>query len=218
MRDLPAFDGVELLGIGMFGGGQLHHGRETITAPDQLAGQKFRMGGPIQERLLTELCAVPVAAPASKAYELLESGVVDGSLHTSESVVNFRLEDSLTQHTLFPEGFYDATFFVAMNGARWDGLSRADRDAIAAISGEELFARLGCGLRRAEPGRARRAGRGGARDRRGFARADRRRGRGPGRHGRRLVRGRPRSRRRRSRGADGRLPRALRRHQRAVSR
>lgn len=138
MRDLPAFDGVELLGIGMFGGGQLHHGRETITAPDQLAGQKFRMGGPIQERLLTELGAVPVAAPASKAYELLESGVVDGSLHTFESVVNFRLEDSLTHHTLFPEGFYDATFFVAMNGDRWAGLSQADRDAIAAISGEEL--------------------------------------------------------------------------------
>ena len=138
MRDLPAFDGVEVLGVGMFGGGQMHHGKETIATPEQLAGQKFRMGGPIQERLLTELGAVPVAAPASKAYELLESGVIDGSLHTMESVVNFRLEDSLTHHTVFPGGLYDATFFIAMNGARWAGLSEADRAAIRKISGEAL--------------------------------------------------------------------------------
>jgi TRAP-type C4-dicarboxylate transport system substrate-binding protein len=114
-----------------------------MAAPADLAGQKFRMGGPIQEKLLTALGAVPVAAPAPKAYELLESGVVDGSLHTMESVVSFRLEDSLTHHTVFPQGFYDATFFVVMNGAKWDALSEGDRTAIQAIAGEELSAAWG---------------------------------------------------------------------------
>ena len=139
----PTFDGVHMLAVGMFGGGQLHHGTKPMETPADIAGQKFRMGGPIQEKLLTSLGAVPVAAPATKAYEMLESGVIDGSLHTMESVVNFRLDESLTAHTIFPDGFYDATFFLAMNGARWDGLSEEDRTAIASIAGETLSAAWG---------------------------------------------------------------------------
>ena len=143
LADNAAFDGVKLLGVGMFGGGQLHHGTKTISTPADMQNQKFRMGGPIQEKLLTALGAVPVAAPATKAYEMLESGVIDGSLHTTESVVNFRLEDVLKHHTIFPNGFYDATFFVAMNGAKWDGLSDQDKTAIQSIIGEELSAAWG---------------------------------------------------------------------------
>lgn len=143
LADNVAFDGVKMLGVGMFGGGQLHHGSETVTSPDDVANVKFRMGGPIQEQLLTSLGAIPVAAPATKAYEMLESGVIDGSLHTMESVVNFRLEDSLTHHTIFPNGFYDATFFVIMNGAKWGGLSDEDKAAIEGIIGEELSAAWG---------------------------------------------------------------------------
>ncbi len=143
LADNAAFEGVKMLGVGMFGGGQLHHGSATMTAPEDLANVKFRMGGPIQEKLLTALGAVPVAAPATKAYEMLESGVIDGSLHTMESVVNFRLEDSLKHNTLFPNGFYDATFFVVMNGAKWDGLDEADKTAIQGIIGEPLSAAWG---------------------------------------------------------------------------
>jgi TRAP-type C4-dicarboxylate transport system substrate-binding protein len=138
-----AFDGVKVLGVGTLGGGQLHHAGATMTSPEDVANQKFRMGGPIQEKLLTAMGSVPVAAPATKAYEMLESGVVDGSLNSLESIVNFRLEDSLTHHTIFPNGFYDATFFVAMNGAKWDGLSDADKAAIETIVGEELSAKWG---------------------------------------------------------------------------
>ena len=143
LGDNTAYEGVKMLAVGMFGGGQLHHGTKAMTAPADLMNQKFRMGGPIQEKLLTSLGAVPVAAPATKAYEMLESGVIDGSLHTMESVVNFRLEDVLKHHTIFPNGFYDATFFVAMNGAKWDGLSDQDKTAIQGIIGEELSAAWG---------------------------------------------------------------------------
>ena len=143
LSDNAVFDGVKMLAVGMFGGGQLHHGSKTLASPADLENQKFRMGGPIQEKLLTALGAVPVAAPATKAYEMLESGVIDGSLHTMESVVNFRLEDSLEHHTVFPNGFYDATFFVIMNGAKWDGLSDQDKTAIEGIIGETLSAEWG---------------------------------------------------------------------------
>lgn len=143
LADNPAFAGIKILGLGLFGGGQLHHGARAITTPADITNQKFRMGGPIQERMLTALGAVPVAAPATRAYEMLESGVIDGSLHPVESVMNFRLEGVLNHHTVFPDGFYDATFFVAMNAARWNRLSEADRSAIELITGETLSAAWG---------------------------------------------------------------------------
>lgn len=133
-----AFQGVHLLGMGMLGGGQINHGSKDVVTPEDLKNQKVRMGGPIQKRLLADMGAIPVSAPATKAYELLEGGVIDASLHGLESVVNFRLDGKLTHHTIIPEGFYDATFFVAMNGAKWASLSSADQQAITQVSGEHL--------------------------------------------------------------------------------
>jgi len=132
------FDGVKLLGVGLFGGGAIHHGSKDIVKPEDFENQKIRMGGPIQKRLLEDMGAVPIAAPAPQAYELLQSGVVDGSLNPLESVINFRVADLLTHHTLIPGGFYDATFFLAMNERKWKQLSQADRDAIMKVSGKHF--------------------------------------------------------------------------------
>lgn len=134
----PAFDGVEMLGVGLLGGGQIHHGAKAVITPEDMANQKVRIGGPIQTQIIEALGAVPVAAPPTKAYELLEGGVIDASLHSVESVMNFRLEESLKHHTIIPNGLYDSTFFIVMNEARWQSLDEADRTAIAAISGEAL--------------------------------------------------------------------------------
>lgn len=136
-----AFAGVKMLGVGSLGPGVINHGSKDIVSPEDMANQKVRMGGPIQKRLIEELGAVPIAAPATKAYELLESRVIDASLHTLESVVNFRLADELTHHTVIPGGFYDGTFFLVMNERKWQKLSQADQDAIMSVSGE-AFARL----------------------------------------------------------------------------
>jgi TRAP-type C4-dicarboxylate transport system substrate-binding protein len=143
LKDNEAYKGVTLLGVGMLGGGVINHGKKPVTTLDDLKSQKVRMGGPIQKRLLEDLGAIPIAAPAPKAYELLESGVIDASLHSMESVVNFRVEDKLKHHTKFPGGFYDGTFFIAMNQGKWNRLSQADRDAITKISGEALSRLVG---------------------------------------------------------------------------
>jgi TRAP-type transport system periplasmic protein len=138
-----AFKGVTLLGTGMLGGGQFHHPGKVIDTPDDLKGQKVRMGGPIQKRLLEDLGAVPVAGPGTKAYELLEGGVIDASLHALESVVNFRLDGKLKNHTVIPGGLYDATFFVGINEGKFKSLSAADQQAILKVSGEALSRRWG---------------------------------------------------------------------------
>lgn len=143
LKDNEAYKGVTMLGVGMLGGGVINHGKKPVTSLEDLRNQKVRMGGPIQKRLLEDLGAIAVAAPAPKAYELLESGVIDASLHSMESVVNFRVEDKLKHHTKIPGGFYDGTFFVVMNEGKWNRLSAADREAIAKISGEALSRRFG---------------------------------------------------------------------------
>ena len=133
-----AFKGVTLLGVGMLGGGQFHHPSKVIDTPDDLKGQKVRMGGPIQKRLLEDLGAIPVSGPGTKAYEMLEGGVIDASLHALESVVNFRLDGKLKNHTLIPGGLYDATFFIVINEGKFKGLSAADQQAVMKVSGESL--------------------------------------------------------------------------------
>ena len=138
-----AFKGVTLLGTGMLGGGQFHHPSKVIDTPDDLKGQKVRMGGPIQKRLLEDLGAIPVAGPGTKAYELLEGGVIDASLHALESVVNFRLDGKLKNHTIIPNGLYDAAFFIGINEGKFKSLSAADQQAILKISGEALSRRWG---------------------------------------------------------------------------
>lgn len=143
LADNEVFKGVKLLGVGQLGGGQLHHPSKPVDTLDALKGQKVRMGGPIQKRLLEELGAIPVAGPGTRALELLEGGVIDASLHPLESVVNFRLDGKLKQHTIIPGGLQDATFFIAMNEGKWNKLSEADRQAIMKISGEALSRRWG---------------------------------------------------------------------------
>ncbi|MFN3496209.1 MAG: TRAP transporter substrate-binding protein [Hydrogenophaga sp.] len=138
-----AFKGVVMLGTGMLGGGQFHHPSKVIDSADDLKGQKVRMGGPIQKRLLEDLGAIPVAGPGPKAYEMLEGGVIDASLHPLESVVNFRLDGKLKNHTLIPGGLYDASFFIVMNEGKFQRLSAADQQAIMKLSGEALSRRWG---------------------------------------------------------------------------
>lgn len=69
--------------------------------------------------------------------------MIDGSLHPLESVVNFRVDEKLKFHTKIPGGFYDASFFIGINEAKWKKLSQADRDAIMKVSGPALTKRWG---------------------------------------------------------------------------
>jgi TRAP-type C4-dicarboxylate transport system substrate-binding protein len=138
LAENPTYRGVKVLGTGMLGGGHIHHPTRATNTLEAMRGQKVRMGGPIQKRLLEEMGAIPVAGAASRAYEMLSGGVIDASLNPMESVVNFRLDSVLKNHTVIPDGLYDGTFFIAMNEGKWRRLSTADQQAIMRVSGETL--------------------------------------------------------------------------------
>ncbi len=143
LKDNDAFKGVEMLATGTLGGGTINHHSKAVINPEDLEGQKIRMGGPIQKRLLEELGAIPIARPAPQVYELLESGVVDGSLHSIESVVTFNLQNHLQEHTFFKDALYDAAAFIVINDKAMKKLDAKDQEAIRSVSQEALSAMWG---------------------------------------------------------------------------
>lgn len=134
---------VQLLSLFMMGTGAVHHSEKVMGSAEDFAGQKFRMGGPVQKGIIDGLGATPVAASVTKSYELLSSKVIDGSLNPYSDVVGFRIDEQLPYHTEIPGGFYDASIFLVVNKASFERISPEDQSAIMKISGAELAHRMG---------------------------------------------------------------------------
>ena len=67
---------------------------------------KIRSGGGISEAAAKALGASPLVKPAPESYELLSSGVADGTFFPSESIKSFNLDKVVKYATFFPGGFY----------------------------------------------------------------------------------------------------------------
>jgi TRAP-type mannitol/chloroaromatic compound transport system substrate-binding protein len=99
---------------------------------------KIRSGGGISEEMARALGASAFVKPAPESYELLSSGVADGTFFPLESIVSFKLGSVIKYATLFPGGFYGSAFGFFMNEDRWNKLSKEDQDAITSVSFEPL--------------------------------------------------------------------------------
>lgn len=134
-------DGVKVISIFTHGPGHIFNSKKPVTKVADLDGMKIRVGGGIVNDIAKQLGVVPIQAPSSKAYEILSNGVADGILFPDESVPFFKIERALKYQTHVPKGLYNTSFYVIMNQAKWDSLSKEDRAAIDAVSGE-AFARM----------------------------------------------------------------------------
>ena len=132
---------VKLLGLFTHGPGHIHNSKRTVNSSTDMKGLKLRVGGGIMNDMATELGAVTMLKPSSSTYELVSSGVADGTLFPLESIVAFNLQDKLTHTTLIPGGLYRQSFYLVMNKERFESLPEEDQKAIESISGE-AFARL----------------------------------------------------------------------------
>ena len=132
------YNGVKLLGVFTHGPGQMFNTKRPINSLADLAGMKIRTGGGIAEKSAQALGASAFVKPAPESYELLSSGVADGTFFPLESIVSFKLDTVIKHATLFPGGFYSSSFGFFMNEAKWDKLSKQDQDAIMSVSGEHL--------------------------------------------------------------------------------
>ena len=132
------YKGVKLLGVFTHGPGQMFNTKRPINKVEDLAGMKIRTGGGIAEQMARALGASAFVKPAPESYELLASGVADGTFFPLESINSFKLSTVVKYATLFPGGFYGSAFGFFMNEERWNKLAKEEQEAITSVSGEAL--------------------------------------------------------------------------------
>ena len=132
------YKGVKLLGVFTHGPGQMFLVKKPVNSVADIAGMKIRSGGGISEASAKALGASPLVKPAPESYEILASGVADGTFFPAESIRSFNLDKVVKHATIFPGGFYSSAFGFFMNEEKWDKLSKQDQDAIMSVSGEAL--------------------------------------------------------------------------------
>jgi len=131
------YKGVKQLGVFTHGPGQMFTKKPVASIAD-VQGLKIRTGGGVAEAVAKALGASAFVKPAPESYELLSSGVADGTFFPLESIISFKLDTVIKYATLFPGGFYSSSFGFFMNEDKWNKLSKQDQDAIASVSGEPL--------------------------------------------------------------------------------
>ena len=74
--------------------------------------------------------------PAPDSYELLSTGVMDGTLFPAESFESFKIDKIIRYATTFPGGLYNTSFVFMMNEGKYNKLPADQKKAVDAVSGE----------------------------------------------------------------------------------
>ena len=128
--------GVKVLAVFTHGPGIVFNTKRPIVKIDDLAGLKFRVGGGMVNEISKSLGMNVTLKPAPESYELLSSGVMDGTLFPAESVESFKIDKVIRYGTTFPGGLYNTSFVFMMNQAKYDGLPADVKKAVDEMSGE----------------------------------------------------------------------------------
>jgi len=114
--------------------------KEIKTAAD-LKGLKLLAPGAVASKMATNLGAVPLIRPPPEYYDSVSKGIVDGVIGTNSVIGGFKVEPLIKYHIDIPGGLHFSSFFEVVNKAKWESLTKADRDAIDGVSGE-AYAKL----------------------------------------------------------------------------
>jgi TRAP-type C4-dicarboxylate transport system substrate-binding protein len=138
------YQGVHLIGVFTHGPGQMFSTRHPIATAADLQGMKVRTGGGTSEAMVRALGASAVVTSVpQECRELLRSGMADGAFFPQDSFVSFELQNLVRYATLFPGGFFNYSFGLFMNEARWNMLTPQDQALITGFGREYLARRAG---------------------------------------------------------------------------
>ncbi len=145
----PAFaeehKGVKVLAVFTHGPGIVFNTKRPIAKIDDLAGLKWRIGGGMINEITKALGMNVTLKPAPESYELLSTGVMDGTLFPAESVEGFKIDKVIKYATLFPGGLYNTSFVFMMNQAKYDSLPADVKKIVDEMSGEFAARLMGRG-------------------------------------------------------------------------
>lgn len=128
--------GVKVLAVFTHGPGIVFNTKRPIAKIEDLSGLKFRVGGGMVNEISKALGMNATLKPAPESYELLSTGVMDGTLFPAESVESFKIDKVVRYGTQFPGGLYNTSFVFIMNQAKYDSLPAEVKKAVDELSGE----------------------------------------------------------------------------------
>jgi TRAP-type transport system periplasmic protein len=128
--------GVKVLAVFTHGPGIVFNTKRPIAKVEDLAGLKWRVGGGMVNEISKTLGMNVTLKPAPESYELLSTGVMDGTLFPAESVEGFKIDKVIKFATLFPGGLYNTSFAFIMNQAKYDSLPPDVKKVVEEMSGE----------------------------------------------------------------------------------
>jgi TRAP-type C4-dicarboxylate transport system substrate-binding protein len=137
------FKGVFPLSVYVVSPGQLFTKHKPIRTLADFKGLKMRSPQASATQALQLLGAVPVSKSVTETYELLSSGVLDGTFMPPESIPSFKLTELVPHGTIVPGAIYNTILVLGINEDKWKSLKQEDRDAIMKISGDAFAAKVG---------------------------------------------------------------------------
>lgn len=113
------------------------HARRQVRTMEDLKGLKLRFPTRLAGEALKALGASPIGMPVPQVPESLAQGVIDGAVVPWEVVPSIKVHELVKYHTEIPGSptFYTASFMLAMNKAKYEGLPDDLRRVVDAQSG-----------------------------------------------------------------------------------
>jgi TRAP-type C4-dicarboxylate transport system substrate-binding protein len=127
---------VKVLAYFTHGPGMILNTKREINSVGSMQGLKFRIGGGLIGDITKALDVNTSLKPAPASYELLSTGVMDGTFFPAESADSFKLVKLLTNATTIPGGLYNTSFAFLMNPSTYNKLDPQDRKIVDEMSGE----------------------------------------------------------------------------------
>lgn len=141
------YKGVHPLAVFVVAPPQIFNSKRPLHSVADFKGLKIRSNSAGTTQILSLLGAVAVSKPATETYELMSSGVLDGTVMPPESILPFKLVEQSSYATIIPGALTNSILTLAINEAKWNSLTQADRDAISKISGEVFSRAIGVAYR-----------------------------------------------------------------------
>ncbi len=129
------FDETQVMYFHAHGPGLLHTRNKAVKKLEDMKGLKIRSTG-MSADVVTALGGVPVPMPMPDSYQALQKGVVDGSVHPTETNKGWKIGEVVKYATFAYPAAYTTNMYVVMNKNKWNALDPKDRQIIEAINKE----------------------------------------------------------------------------------
>jgi len=123
----------------------LIHAKKQVKTMDDLKGLKLRFPTRLAGEALKALGVNAIGMPVTQVPESVASGVIDGAVVPWEVVPAIKMHELVKYHTDVPGSptLYAASFFIAMNKAKYESLPGDLKGVIDKLSGQELASAAG---------------------------------------------------------------------------